>query len=337
MNQNLNNQKLFVGTDVSKETLDVMLLQDSNRHYHQRFTNDSKGYKQLLTWLETYPEFNFENALFCMEHTGLYTRQYVDFLLLRGANVWMESPLHLKRSMGMTRGKNDKIDSLRIARYAMTHKDQARLVNLSSKTLLLIKDLMSARERVKKAYQSIRVSIDEMQRVDGATAKELLKMNKPALTGLLKSKKELEKRMLELIGKDPELNQLFSLVTSVKGVGNVLATELIVYTHAFKRMDGAKQLACYCGVAPFSHTSGTSVHGRTGTSNFANMGLKSTLHLAALSSIRYVPELKTYYQRKVAEGKSKMSVINVVRNKLLQRVLAVVKRGTPYLEYYPVN
>ena len=53
MNQNLNNQKLFVGTDVSKETLDVLLLLDSNRHYHKQFTNDSKGYKQLLSWLET--------------------------------------------------------------------------------------------------------------------------------------------------------------------------------------------------------------------------------------------------------------------------------------------
>jgi hypothetical protein len=64
------------------------------------------------------------------------------------------------------------------------------------------------------------------------------------------------------------------------------------------------------------------------------MSLKSTLHMAAISSIRYVPELKEYYQRKVAQGKSKMSVINAVRNKLLQRVLAVVKRGTPYLENY---
>ncbi len=337
MNSNQNNQKHFVGTDVSKETLDVTIFFNSSMHFHQQFSNDSKGFKQLLKWLETYPEFSFENTLFCMEHTGIYTRQFVEFLLSKEAKVWMESALHLKRSMGMTRGKSDKIDSLRIARYAMTHQDQARLVNLSNKTLLLIKDLMSARERSKKAYQSIKVSIDEMQRVDAATAKELLRINKPALSGLLKSKMALEKRMMELIAMDPELNELFELVTSVKGVGNVLATELIVYTHAFKRMDEAKQLACYCGVAPFSHTSGTSVHGRNGTSNFANMGLKSTLHLAALSSIRYVPELKTYYQRKVAEGKSKMSVINAVRNKLLQRVLAVVKRGTPYQENYQVN
>jgi transposase len=71
-----------------------------------------------------------------------------------------------------------------------------------------------------------------------------------------------------------------------------------------------------------------------GTSNFANMNLKSTLHLAALSSTRYVPDIKKYYERKVAEGKSKMSVLNAIRNKILQRVIAVVNRGTPYKENY---
>ncbi|MBK7689722.1 MAG: IS110 family transposase [Bacteroidetes bacterium] len=109
---------------------------------------------------------------------------------------------------------------------------------------------------------------------------------------------------MKLIEEDEELKNIFELVTSIKGVGKVLATELLVYTHVF-RMNNAKQLACYCGVAPFTHTSGTSIKGRTGTSNFANMNLKSTLHLAALSSTRYVPDIKQYYERKVAEGKSK--------------------------------
>ena len=64
------------------------------------------------------------------------------------------------------------------------------------------------------------------------------------------------------------------------------------------------------------------------------LNLKSTLHLAALSSTRYVPDIKQYYERKVAEGKSKMSVLNAIRNKILQRVIAVVNRGTPYMENY---
>jgi transposase len=334
MNQTTHTQMNFIGTDVSKLTLDVTILNLFGMNEHQQFDNNIKGFKQLKKWLESFDSFEFKRTLFCMEHTGLYTRQYLQFLMSHNASVWMESALHLKRSMGLTRGKNDKIDSYRIARYAMTNQDKAKLINLSNSTLLLMKDLMSSRDRINKSYQSIHISIDEMMKVDEPTAKELAKINRPALAGLKKSKAAVEKRILELIRSDIELNNVYNLVTSVKGVGTILASELIVFTHGFTRMNSPKQLACYCGVAPFSHTSGTSIQGRTGTSNFANMALKSTLHMAAISSIRYVPELKTYYERKLAEGKSKMSVINAVRNKLLQRILAVIKRGTPYLENY---
>ena len=325
----------FIGTDVSKLTLDVSIINSEGLNAYARFENNVKGFKALEKWLQSTGFFSYEQALFCMEHTGIYTREFVTLLMSKGAQVWMESALHLKRSMGMTRGKNDKVDSWRIARYAMTNQDRAKLLTLSGKTLQRVKDLMSSRDRINKSYQSVRVSINEMERVDKQTAKELSKVNQPALKGMLKTKKAIENRILELILSDEELKNLYSLITSVKGVGAVLATELIIYTQAFTRMDNGKQLACYCGVAPFSHTSGTSVRGRMGTSNFANMNLKSTLHLAALSSTRYVPELKAYYERKVGEGKSKMSVINAIRNKILQRVLAVVKRGTPYVENYP--
>ena len=56
--------------------------------------------------------------------------------------------------------------------------------------------------------------------------------------------------------------------------------------------------------------------------------------MAAVSATRYVPDIKLYYERKVAEGKHKMCVINAIRNKLIKRVMAVVKRGTPYSENY---
>jgi len=328
-------QKSFIGIDVSKLTLDVCIINTEGLNKHQQFSNNQNGFKKLYAWLnDTTAVFDFSSALFCMEHTGIYTRELLQYLLLKSANVWMESALHLKRSMGMTRGKNDKIDSFRIARYAMSNQDQAKLITLSNKTLLLLKDLMASRTRIHKAYQAIEISLKEMERIDKATGKELRQVNKAALAGLKKSKAATETRMLELINSDPEMKNIFSLVTSIKGVGTVLATELMVYTHLFQRLDTPKQLACYCGVAPFSHTSGTSIKGKMGTSNFANMNLKSTLHLAAMSATRYVPDLKQYYERKVAEGKSKMSVLNAIRNKILFRVLAVVKRGTPYVENY---
>ena len=104
----------------------------------------------------------------------------------------------------------------------------------------------------------------------------------------------------------------------------------------FSKFQNNRQLACYCGVAAFEHSSGTTVRGKTGVSKFANMDLKSTLHMAAISAIQHNPELKEYYKRKVNDGKNKMSTINAVRNKLLTRIVAVVKRKTPYVNIYAV-
>ena len=327
-------QQSFIGIDVSKLTIDVSLITASGQHEYRQFENHTKAFRELDIWLRNKDFLSKEKSLFCMEHTGLYTRELLAFLLEREYKVWMESALHLKRSMGMTRGKNDKVDSYRIARYAMTNADRAVIVTLASSTLLKLKDLMSSRERLSKNYQSLKIAIQELTRVDKMMGKELAKLNDAALKGILKSKQQVEKRMLQLIENDTVLNSLYKLITSVKCVGNVLATELLVYTNAFTRMTTTRQLACYSGVAPFEHSSGTSVKGRTGTSNFANMNLKSTLHMAAVSATRYVPDIKQYYERKVAEGKHKMCVINSIRNKLLQRVMAVVKRGTPYEENY---
>jgi transposase len=325
----------YVGIDVSKLTIDVCVLCVNGTQDHQQFENSLEGFTKMGSWLRNKDFFSIKKSLFCMEHTGLYTRLLVAFLLKLQAKVWMESALHLKRSMGMTRGKTDKVDSFRIARYAMTNSDRAILVTLGSSTLQRLKDLMAHRERLGKAIQAIKVSIQELARIDKKTGKELASLNGSALTGLAKSKLKVEKRMLEILSEDEDLKKLFELVTSVKCVGTVLATELIVYTNAFTRMENTSQLACYCGVAPFEHSSGTSIRGRIGTSNFANMHLKSTLHMAAVSATRYVPDIKQYYERKVAEGKNKMCVINAIRNKLIKRVMAVVKRGTPYAEIYP--
>ncbi|PBQ34694.1 IS110 family transposase [Sphingobacteriaceae bacterium] len=327
-------QDCYVGIDVSKLTLDVSVITATGYQDYHQFENNNSGFKTLFKWLKDKNFFTVERCLFCLEHTGLYTRQLISELLQKQCKVWMESALHLKRSMGMTRGKTDKVDSYRIARYAMTNNDRAVLVKLSGTTLQKLKDLLSNRERLSKAYQSIRISIQELKLVDLSMGKELEKLNSTALKGLLTCKKKVEGRMEELINQDEELKRLYSLISSVKCVGKVLATELLIYTNAFTRMENVRQLACYCGVAPFEHSSGTSVRGRTGTSNFANMHLKSTLHMAAISALRYVPDIKQYYERKVTEGKHKMTVINSIRNKLIKRVMAVVKRGTPYQENY---
>jgi hypothetical protein len=62
----------------------------------------------------------------------------------------------------------------------------------------------------------------------------------------------------------------------------------------------------------------------------SNRTLKTALHMCALSASRAKGELNEYFLRKVAEGKNKMSVINALRNKIVQRVFACVKNKTLY-------
>jgi transposase len=295
MKKEIENQKSYIGIDVSKLTIDVCIITAQGEQDYQQFENTAKDFKNMELWLNKKSYFCYQEALFCMEHTGLYTRELVSFLLQRESKVWMESALHLKRSMGMTRGKNDKVDSYRIARYAMTNNDKAVLLKLSSGTLLKLKDLMANRERLSKNYQSLKIATQELVRVDKSIGKELMKLNDAALKGILKSKVKVEKRMLQLINEDEELKTLFSLITSVKCVGDVLATELIVYTNGFTRMNNTRQLACYCGIAPFEHSSGTSVRGRIGTSNFANVfALYFSLGFETLSTEMLLTKLNVF-------------------------------------------
>jgi transposase len=93
----------------------------------------------------------------------------------------------------------------------------------------------------------------------------------------------------------------------------------------------AKKLAYYCGVAPFKHQSGSSIKGKTKVSPLANKKMKALLNMAALSAKKYDVEIKEYYQRKVAEGKNKMSVLNAIRCKIIGRAFAVISRNSPFV------
>ncbi|MBA9079410.1 IS110 family transposase [Rufibacter quisquiliarum] len=322
----------ILGVDVSKDSLDVCLIDSQTQQASsQKFNNNKEGFRRLKAWCKLQSCGAGPETLACMEHTGLYTRQLVHYLLARDVRVWLESALQIKRSIGMARGKDDRVDAQRIARYALLHQQQAKCVNLSSVTLERLKDLQANRSRLLKALQSIKVTIKELLQIDPVSGKTLEQVNKKAVRGLEKSIEQVEERMQGFIRQDQSLKQKYDLLTSVKGVGKVLATSLLVYTHGFNRMEDGRKLACYCGVAPFEYRSGTSVRGRTGVSRLANKELKHVLHLAAMNSVRYNQELKAYFERKVAEGKSKMSVLNAVRNKLLHQIVAVVKRGTPYV------
>ncbi len=142
----------------------------------------------------------------------------------------------------------------------------------------------------------------------------------------MKSIQKVEKEIMELIKTDERILKIYKIATSVDGIGMITEVNLITTTNEFLSITEAKKYACYSGVAPFEHSSGSSVRGKTKVSHMANKKTKTLLHLAALSAIQVKGEIKEYYKRKVEQGKNKMSVLNAVRNKIIQRVFACVKQ-----------
>jgi transposase len=332
----LMNFRNFIGIDISKGTFDLALIKDNNvsNILSDDFANSTNGLVKLEEFLKK-QGINLEETLFCMEHTGVYCRLLSHYLTERKYHVWLEMPVQILRSLGLQRGKNDRVDAKRIAEYACLKKDKAVLWEPPREALLQINDLLTLRDRLIDSRKSLKQPIKEFNDVGlKDTAKLIESRCKITLNAIEKEIKQIEKELNDKINKDTNLKKLYGLATSVPGIGKITALSLLYFTNEFKLYNNAKQLACYCGVAPFEHTSGTSVKGRARVSSFANKKLKKLLHLVALSTLYRDKELSLYYNRKVDEGKNKMVVINALRNKILHRLCAVIKRGTPFqLEY----
>lgn len=327
--------KRFVGIDISKKTFDAaIVISGSTKQVHQCFSQTPKGFAAFTSWLQLM-QAEPDEVLICMEHTGLYTNGLIQFLVKARAHLWVEMAIKIKRSMGLQRGGDDKASAIVIAEYAMRFTDRARLWKPADTALSTLRNLIAQRDRVVNALKQIAVPVAELHECGSAKeAGQLARLQKPAVTGLKKAKQAIEAEIDRFIAADEKMDKSIGLICTVKGVGKQTATSLYAYTKGCTMFENAKQLACYCGVAPFAKSSGTSVRFKPSVSPFANRKLKSLLHLCAMSALRWDKGLKEYYERRVAEGKNKMSVINAIRNKLLQRIFAVLRDERPYMENY---
>ncbi|MCH7513616.1 MAG: IS110 family transposase [Bacteroidetes bacterium] len=324
--------KETLGIDVSKKTIDVQLHLAG---IHYKFDNKVKGYKTLLAWVKKQTGLSLDQLLICFEHTGLYSLPLAVFLSEQKIIFCMESALQIKRSLGLTRGKNDRIDAQRIAEYAYLRREQLKPFVLPSINVLKLQKLLSLRERMVKQRAGFMGSIKEYKAMLKQKEHKLMfSVHKKTIHFLSKQIDILEKEMIDLIQADELMKELYNLMVSVKGVGLILASNLLVVTNCFRGFTDSRKFACYAGIAPFEKQSGTSLKTKSRVSHYANKKIKSLLNLSASSAVQADPELKAYYQRRVEDGKSRMSTLNIVRNKIVHRIFAVVKRGTPYVTLY---
>lgn len=327
--------KNFIGVDVSKLTLDICLLNGQNQVSFYQCSNTVSCLTEALQMICLENQLHLEELLLCAEHTSYYTKPLQQVCLTNNYNLWLENPAQIKNSQGVQRGKNDKQDAQRIARYAQRFADKSMVLQLSKPVYEQLAYLSAERELLLTDAAKYKTQLkDEVSFID----KQLFKAKKKRLQRLINELgnaiKAIEKQITVLVESDPVCKQQYELLTSIDGIGKQVAIHTIIETKGFTRFTDPRKFACHAGVAPFKYFSGTSIRSTNKVSHRANKKLKKLLHMAALSVIRMKNELSQYYDRKVAEGKNKMSVINAVRAKLIARMFAVINKNSAYQKIY---
>jgi len=330
----MKNYLVHLGIDISKSKLDLNLLTSQNlQSEHFVIDNNPKainGFVKLLIKRK----LEVKQILFCCENTGVYTNHLSYTLSNLELDLWIVPAIEIKRSKGISRGKNDKADAKDIAFYSLRNIDKLNLYSKPDTDIDKLKLLHTEREKVLKALLLLETTKENELFIPKSIYSEVSKINQSTINALKKSLKEIEKRIQEVIKKNDKLERQNKLIQTIPGIGKQTALYFLIATKGFSAFTSWRKFACYSGVAPFEYSSGSSIKGRTKVNHMADKKMKSLLQMCAISTLKYDPQLKEYYAKKKGEGKNAMLVLNNIRCKLISRVFAVINRETPYINTY---
>ena len=328
----MSNFLFFIGCDVSKAVIDVSYHSDGAPKYLGQFSNNKKGFNSLLKRLSLVTRVQTNQWFVCFENTGIYSKPLFKWCVENSIPCREENALKISRSLGLRRGKDDKVDSIDICQYSFEKRDSIQPSTTPKPLIVKLKKLLSRRDFLVRQRQSLKVSLKEQKEfIDNEIFESLSSGNQLIIDAYNTEISNLEKTIQQLINSDSEIAANDKLARSVVGIGMVTSAYMIAVTNNFTTFSDARKFACYCGVAPFPNRSGTRT-GSTRISHIANKKLKSLFSNCIMTAIAYDPEISLYYKRKREEGKRAGVVMNAVKNKLIQRVFSVVKRKTPYVK-----
>lgn len=264
-------KQVFVGIDVSKNTLDVFI-----RVINCSFVveNGPKGFSTLLETICKEAHCKHNQLFIGFENTGKYSKRLSVFLFSMKITFFMEAPLAIKKSLGITRGKNDRIDAKRIADYTFEKQHKLKPTVLPGAEIENIKMLLTLREKLVKhrtAHKNGNTDLHDCYR-EGET-KFIKELQENLICRFDKAIQDVEDEIERIIKEDNSLLTNFNLVKSVKGIAKINAFYFIAYTANFTLFATARAFACYCGIAPFEKSSGT-VKGRAKVHSYANKQLR---------------------------------------------------------------
>ncbi len=160
----MKNYQYFIGIDISKNELDFALIESNKVLFHVEVSNDKKGIEQFIKKIKVqYTQFSLVNSLFCMEHTGIYNNVLLNYLHEKKADIWLEQATQIKSSMGVSREKNDKVDSQKIGLYAYKNREDVKLWTPKREIISRLDRLTALRERLVKTIKTLKIPFSDAE------------------------------------------------------------------------------------------------------------------------------------------------------------------------------
>ena len=313
----------YIGIDVSKDSF-VAAYPSKSGYTTKTFKNIANGVRQFINSLP-------EDCHCVMEATGNYSMLLLYLLQKANITVSMENPQkikHFARAM-LSTTKTDEIDAKLIAMYG--EKMEPEPYRIPSESILLLKQKRTVLRQLKKQltmWINLQESMEPLPKKDPASKVAI----EQTIKFLSKQISKLEDEITHLSNK--EFKRQMELLTSIRGIGESIASALIIATGGFTYFSSAKQISRFLGLCPTYQQSGTSVNVKGHINRNGDTYLRSQLYIAAVSSIRFNAACKETFDRLKAKGKSGKVAVVAVANKLIRQAYAVVTNDQPYIDGY---
>ena len=313
----------YIGIDVSKDSF-VAAYPKKSGYSTKTFLNTTSGVRQFITSLP-------EDSHCVMEATGNYSMLLLYLLQQANIIVSMENPQKIKyfaRAM-LSTTKTDEIDAKLIALYG--EKMEPAPFKIPSESIILLKQKRTVLRQLKKqltAMINLQHSLSVLPKQD-PTAKAATEQT---IKFLRKQISKMEEEITNISNK--EFKRQMELLTSIKGIGENIASALIMATGGFTYFSSAKQISRFLGLCPTYQQSGTSVNIKGHINRNGDTHLRSMMYVVAFSSIRSNTACRETYERLRSNGKSGRVAIIAVANKLIRQAFAVVTNNRPYIDGY---
>ena len=301
----------YIGIDVSKDSF-VAAYPKKSGYSTKTFLNTTSGVRQFISSLP-------EDCHCVMEATGNYSMLLLYLLQQAKITVSMENPQkikHFARAM-LSTTKTDEIDAKLIAMYG--EKMNPAPYKIPSESIILLKQKRTVLRQLKKQLTAM---INLQHSLSVLPKQQTIKF-------LRKQISKIEEEITNLSNK--EFKRQMELLTSIKGIGENIASALIMATGGFTYFSNAKQISRFLGLCPTYQQSGTSVNIKGHINRNGDTHLRSQLYIAAMSALRCNAACKETFDRLIAKGKSGKVAIIAVANKLIRQMFAVVTYNRPYI------